>query len=94
VPVLEEKRLMAKHKVIIEKREKLFITGILEVIRFDEDEIVAETDLGALLIKGENIHINALNLEKGELEVDGKINGLNYAEERIQTKNILEKIFK
>jgi len=91
---LEEKRYTTKHKVIIEKREKLFITGILEVMRFDEDEIVTETDLGMLLIKGENLHVNALNLEKGELEIDGKINGMNYAEEKIQTKNILEKIFK
>ncbi|MCL1924975.1 MAG: sporulation protein YabP [Defluviitaleaceae bacterium] len=91
---MEEKRYTTKHKVIIEKREKLFITGILEVMRFDEDEIVTETDLGMLLIKGENLHVNALNLEKGELEIDGKINGMNYAEEKIQTKNILEKIFK
>ena len=91
---MEEKRYVNKHKIIVERREKLFVTGILEVMRFDEEEIVAETDLGILIVKGDNLHVNALNLEKGELEITGKVNGLNYAEERIQTKNILEKIFK
>ena len=91
---MEEKRYVNKHKIIIERREKLFVTGVLEVMRFDEEEVVAETDLGILIVKGDNLHVNGLNLEKGELEITGRVVGMNYAEERIQTKNILEKIFK
>ena len=91
----EEKRYISKHKVIMDKRERLAVTGLVDVISFDEDSIVSETEMGILIIRGNSLHINALNLEKGELEVDGEIESLSYEDtESLKNKGLLRKIFK
>lgn len=93
----EERRNTSKHKVIIEKRERVFITGLIDVMSFDEESIVTETEMGVLIIRGSSLHVNALNLEKGELEVDGEIENLIYQEESSVSgnkSNLFGKIFK
>ena len=69
-----------EHNLTLNFREKLSITGVKEIINFDEKNVNVKTVCGELSIDGENIHINILNVENGELEVSGKINGLNYFE--------------
>jgi len=69
-----------KHNIIIENREKTAVSGVIDVISFDEDLVVAETEMGVLIIKGENLHVNSLNLEKGEMKLDGNVFSLNYEE--------------
>lgn len=93
----EERRNTSKHKVIIEKRERVFITGVIDVMSFDEESIVTETEMGTLIIRGVGLHVNALNLEKGELEVDGEIENTTYEDESPLSKNkgsLFGKIFK
>lgn len=92
---MEEKRFPSKHKIIVEKRNKVLLTGLIDVMSFDDEAIVTETEMGTLIIRGNNLHVNSLNIEKGELEIDGEIDSLNYEESNSRTKgNILGKIFK
>ena len=66
------------HKIILENRQKGILTGVLEVRSFDEDAVSLLTEGGKLLIKGEKLHMGGLNLEKGELEIDGRVHSIVY----------------
>ena len=95
----EEKKLRntSRHALNLVRRESLAATGVLDVISFDEETIIAETELGMLIIKGINLHVNRLNLENGELAVDGEISGINYEESGGYVKgsrNLLGKLFR
>lgn len=67
-----------EHHLILEQRERLVISGVEEVARFDEETIVLTTSMGDLEIQGEGLHIEKLSLEGGELHVDGSIIALIY----------------
>ena len=95
--MLDSKSVSSKieHNLILNSREKLSITGVKEIINFDEKVVNIKTVCGELCIDGDNIHINVLNVEKGELEVVGKFNGINYFEIYDgDKKNLLSRIFK
>ena len=53
----------SRHKIILEEREKLSITGVTDVIAFDEESITADTDMGVITIRGEGLHISKLFLQ-------------------------------
>ncbi len=72
------KSLINSHKCIMQERNKLEMTGVNEVNSFDANEILLDTKLGGALIKGENLHIGQLNLDKGNVDVTGKINAIIY----------------
>lgn len=74
----EEKKNTGRHSVRIENREKIIITGVVDVASFDEENISAETSMGFLNINGAGLHINKLNLDSGELYIDGEINSVYY----------------
>lgn len=74
---LKQKRL---HKMHMENRSKLEMTGISDVISFDLNKVVLESDYGMITIKGTNLHVNRLSVEKGELDIDGTIEGFIYSE--------------
>ncbi|KJS23274.1 MAG: hypothetical protein VR72_01680 [Clostridiaceae bacterium BRH_c20a] len=63
-------------------REKMQITGVNNVASYDEAEIVIQTVLGILVVKGAGMHITNLNLEDGNLTVDGYINKLEFSEDK------------
>lgn len=66
------------HRLELDGRERLVVTGVEEVERFDEEEIVMKTTAGTLVVGGLNLHIGKLNLDGGELHVDGSIHTLLY----------------
>ena len=68
----------AAHRVTLEGRERLVVSGVEDVERFDENEIVMNTAEGALVVSGENLHIDKLSLDGGELHVDGRVEALSY----------------
>ncbi len=74
----DERKSPMKHRVIMEQRESVAMTGILDVISFDEEMILAETDLGMIVIKGLGLHVNRLNLDNGELDIAGEVTSLAY----------------
>ncbi len=67
-----------KHAVMIESRGRAIIEGVTDVLRFDENEVVVNTVQGALIIEGDGLHVSALSLDTGKIELDGKIDGLLY----------------
>lgn len=76
----EKKAVKLPHSVILENRKSLTATGVSNVDSFDEQTIVAYTDLGELTIKGKGLNISRLNIETGELDVTGEISSLTYSE--------------
>lgn len=94
----EEKRLMnSGHSVTMQNREKIMVTGVVDVLSFDEESVVADTDMGMLMIRGANLHVNSLNLDHGELSVDGEVDALEYSDGTGLSKgrgSLFSKIFK
>ena len=83
--------------LILENREKLTITGVVDVLSFDDQIVIVETQLGLLTIKGEELRINKLSLDSSEVIIDGEIFNLGYSEAGMNKKSsgsILGKIFK
>lgn len=78
----EMSRVTAKpHCISIEGRAKLSVTGVEDVSGFDENVVVMLTSLGELTVKGENLHIDKIDLDSGELEVRGQLRELSYEEQ-------------
>ena len=76
----DKKILQMPHQLILEDRRALTVSGVSDVDSFDELTVVVYTDLGELTVKGENLHINRLNLESGELMLEGHIQSLVYTD--------------
>lgn len=93
---MEEKMGMS-HKVMLNNRERGSLTGILDVISFDENSIVLDTDMGLLTIKGKDLHVSRLTLEKGEIDIEGRTDSLVYSSNesyRRSGQTILSRLFK
>lgn len=82
--------------LILENREKLSISGVLDVLSFDDQVVMVETELGLLTVKGENLKINKLSLDTSEVIVEGEISYLAYSQsDQDKTKSsFISKIFK
>ena len=82
--------------IVLENREKLSISGVLDVLSFDDQIVILGTELGLLTIKGENLRINKLSLDTTEVVINGEIYNLGYTENNSDKKSsgLLNKIFK
>ena len=89
---------MAEHSIHLINRKNVEMGGVNKVISFDEDEILFETNMGCLAIHGEDLHIVQLNLDNGEVEVEGSVNSLEYKPQgtdfKVKGKNVLNRLFK
>ncbi len=99
--IMEEKKnnlnTSIMQNLILENREKLSISGVNDVLSFDDQIVILETQLGLLTVKGENLRINKLSLDSEEVVVEGEINNLGYSEKDLERKSgnsFLGKIFK
>lgn len=83
---MEERKLVRTvktdtvHNLIMENRKKLSVSGVDDVESFNEEEIVLHTDMGVLVIHGEELHINKLSVEIGEVVIEGTVAGVEYVE--------------
>lgn len=75
---MEGKSAQQSHRLTLENRNGGAITGVLDVVSFDEKEILLNTQLGKLMIKGEQLHVKRLLLEKGEADIEGRVDSLTY----------------
>lgn len=93
---MEEQRLLSSHKLTLEKRQQGTVTGVRDVSSFDEKEILLVTEAGKLLIKGEQLHMKRLNLEKGEVDLEGKVDSLTYLSKNMDKKeeSLLKRMFR
>ncbi len=92
----EEKKIRpeAGHHVILEGRESLSVSGVEEVESFDENEIVMDTVKGRLVIRGEELHIEKLSLDGGDLKVEGSVDSLTYEEDAGDRGGFLARLFR
>ena len=82
-----------KHTLMLDNRAKLVLTGAEDVSGFNEETVSVKTTCGTLIIKGEKLHIDKLNLETGDVSIDGKINAMQYiGSDNSRTK--LSKLFR
>ena len=77
---MEENKSIKSHKVVLCNRKTGSFTGILDVISFDISEILLETEQGMLHVKGNDLHVNRLNLEKGEVDIEGNMDAFSYSQ--------------
>lgn len=82
--------------IILENREKLSISGVLDVLSFDDQIVILETELGLLTVKGDNLRINKLSLDTADVIIDGEIYNLGYSEKDTNQKSggLFNKIFR
>lgn len=92
---MDEKKNMNPHNLIMENREKLTLTGVIDIHSFDDELVLVETQMGILTVKGNDLKMNKLNLDNNELVVEGKISALVYSEGDLSKKgSMFGKIFK
>lgn len=82
--------------IVLENREKLSISGVNDILSFDDQIVILETQLGLLTVKGENLRINKLSTDSEEVTLEGDITSLSYSEKDIDRKSgsFISKIFK
>lgn len=68
------------YRLIVIDRATMTVTGVKDVMSFDETEVLLETGMGMLTIRGSDLHVSRLTLEKGEVDVAGKVDSLTYAD--------------
>jgi len=76
---MEEKTGTRPHRLMMQNRSALSVSGIRDVVSFDENQVVLDTDMGLLTMKGKDLHVSRLTLEKGEVDVDGTVDSLVYS---------------
>lgn len=77
---MDEERRSGNHLLSVENRKQLTASGVLDVDRFDEKAVVVLTNMGVLTVEGEDLHINRLNVEAGEIAIEGEIDRLQYTD--------------
>ena len=82
--------------LVLENRGKLSVSGVNDVLSFDDQVVMVDTELGLLTVKGENIRINKLSLDTAEVIIEGDISSLAYSQNKQEKSagTILSKIFK
>lgn len=91
----DEKNLQKlPHNIIMEERKKLSVSGVVDIDSFDEQTVIAVTQMGELTIRGWGLHITRLNLEQAELMVDGEISSLTYTDTRPKAQGFLSKVLR
>ena len=80
------------HRVELEGRDKLTVSGVEDVERFDELSVVMHTAAGVLVVSGEDLHIGKLSLDGGELLVEGHIDGLNFEDAPVRKSSFFSRL--
>ncbi len=83
--------------LILENRKKLSVSGVNDVLSFDDQVVMIETELGLLTVKGENLRINKLSIDTSEVIVEGEISFLSYSDKELEKQKsggFMSKIFK
>lgn len=84
------------HRLVLEKRTGGTVCGVKDAASFDEKEILLLTTEGKLQIKGEQLHVKRLNLEKGEVDIEGRVDTLAYLSKNTEKKeeSLLKRMFR
>lgn len=77
---MEERNVQKNHKLVVNNRKTSLVTGVADVLSFDLNEILLETEQGMMMVKGTDLHVNRLSLEKGEVDLSGNIDSIAYSD--------------
>ena len=91
---IEDKTPNWRHQLVLVDREEMTIDGVLNLGSFDDREILMETEQGILQVKGEALNIKQLNLDKGNIVVEGTVKSIVYDDEPKSKKGLLERLLK
>ena len=91
----EEYRRMeaAPHNVILENRERLSVSGVSEVLSFDENQVSLVTSMGLLTIGGQQLHVGKLRLEMGEIAIAGQVEAVIYEDDQQRRRGFWSRLF-
>ena len=94
---MEEKLNRRPHKLEVTGRGTGSVTGIQDVVSFDENQIILDTDMGPLTVKGKSLHVSRLTLEKGEVDIEGTFDSFAYSSNenyRKSGESLFNRLFK
>ena len=93
---MEELRIANTQKISLTNRSQALVTGVRDVLAFDTVQVLLDTELGMLEIKGEDLHVVRLMLEKGEVALEGRIDSLVYSEvsKGAKAESLFTRLFK
>ena len=94
---MEERVMQKNHKLVVNNRKTSMVTVVIDVLSFDLNEILLETEQGMMMVKGTDLHVNRLSLEKGEVDLSGNIDSISYSDVHAgakQGENLLSKLFR
>lgn len=94
---MEDKITGRAHNITFANRKSGTVTGVKDVISFDLTAILLETEYGMMNIKGHDLHVNRLSVEKGEIDISGIIDGIAYSDVNSYAKkgeSIFARLFK
>lgn len=97
---IEERKMINSsviQNLVLENREKLSISGVKDVLSFDDQVVIVETELGLLTVKGEELRINKLSIDTSEVIIEGDIDSLTYSNNKNLEKSkggLISKIFR
>jgi sporulation protein YabP len=85
-----------EHQVKIKNRKELEITGVKEVDSFDNEEFLLQTEMGYLVVRGENLHMKNLDVDEGSVAIKGRVYELSYIDQNQgdKAKGFFSKLFK
>ena len=92
---METTAVQKSHKLVLNNRKTGLVTGVLDVLSFNLNEILLET--GMLMVKGTDLHVNRVNLEKGEIDLSGNIESISYSDIQSpgkQAESLFGKLFR
>jgi len=92
---MEEKITTVPHKLHVDNRNRIILTGIAEVISFDDKQVVLETVQGMLSIYGEGLKVDRLTIDNGEAGIEGKVYKMEYTDSKeVSAGSILSRLFR
>lgn len=96
---MEDKRMTNQvqresHRVVIEDRECIKISGVDDVESFEESEVIAYTNMGVLTLRGSDFKISKLNVDSGELVINGELDSMVYSGAAGEKTGFFGKLFK
>ncbi len=90
---MAEERMPLPHKLTLNDRKSLLLSGTAEVLSFDENAVILKTGLGILSVQGQQLHLKTLSPENGQVAIDGHISALVYEEPK-SPGGLLHKLFR
>ena len=92
--MVNQKVEVANHKIQMSNRSEGSVTGVIEVISFDLEEILLDTETGNLKIRGNKLHVKSINLEKKFMEFEGNVNEMCYIDSKaMKRKSLMGRLF-